>query len=710
MPEPIHLAVEQAQLATRSVATIHSINRCEKSISKRGSLKKWSSFFVHRSAILLPQTTETHLNNPSDSTDTPTRLWQLIALLVLVPILFWLIKETSIRPHAGRRAAWNDYTWCEDAPYLLRQTEQGVLFGEFQVRVDAINLDTGKTLWSTTLKDPSIRFLKVSENGRWIFVKSKDGFSIREFAPPHNMVREINLKTESRYWPSVHWVDDDTRLLYVTKTGYRIYDLTTDQDHALPESVEPYPFIGCWESDQFYTTVTDTGVAAAKQNVYYRDGLQLSVVPELQQPNGNRVFVFRDSTRMLLSESDSMIDTVTRKRIPLERPRGKGYFIARYSEDLSFVHEDANDRIVAMTIMDSETGKQVRRVDFRNPASGSSIYRNGKFIVIDSRYENVSAIDLDGESLLISESPFRRWLRRSLLAFTATLAWWFFWVLRFRRRCRSIKPFIDIALLHGIVFVASITRLFSGSRLGSMSQTETLFVVGATCSSIVLSAFWLVMGTSRWQRRVTQSIVATAICLWMYGSLFNFYVMWTIGTMLAGFATTCFAGFFLTRLIGQRFCHESDPTRVISSSNPSHNQIEIKQALVWVLACALVFAVAFADGVPTVNSQFLYYVVQGIVCAIVGVMGFFTLLRVQGLLVAILIAVLACTVVTSGLWYGVHRVFPNANGMLIRSGGSPAFFLIAQNVLLIASALTIRLNQYRLARQEAFPSTASFTK
>ena len=146
-------------------------------------------------------------------------------------------------------------------------------------------------------------------------------------------------------------------------------------------------------------------MAAAKQNVYYRDGLQLSVVPELQQPNENRVFVFRDSTRMLLSESDSMIDTVTRKRIPLERPRGKGYFIARYSEDLSFVHEDANDRIVAMTIMDSETGKQVRRVDFRNPASGSSIYRNGKFIVIDSRYENVSAIDLDGCLLYTSPSP-----------------------------------------------------------------------------------------------------------------------------------------------------------------------------------------------------------------------------------------------------------------------------------------------------------------
>lgn len=628
--------------------------------------------------------------------ESVSRLFVATMLVLAVPIIGWTVHVVGHRYDINSGADMVEWKINRDNSIVLRSTQVGRFFGKIRVQLDAFDLKEHTHLWTWHLDKNAEDGLAVSDDGTMIAIASTEECWIHEFDPPHNRILKITSPKVAVSRTEFRWIENDTKVLFgVRPNGFLVKDLDDGRVESVSGGEEPYPFIGYWISDDWYLTVHEK--FGVPQKVYRRDGTDLVAVPELIPNSENRGWVFHGGTRMHFYEAKYMTNLETNERIALQPPDSKGYYQARFSDELVYYHDDGTGYTKGASLIDPNTGAVSKSIAFDDSYVGDIwfCYKHGQFFGMT--YEGrLFAIDQAGKKTWDWPSPKRALARSASAAIAFVLLWWVIWVWRMRRSVRSWQPAIAIAILHGVVLSISTLRLFSGSYHRAPEQLESAFFLAATTSTIALFSFWFVFGTVDWRRRCTQGVGLITATAALYLVLWSGQDKWAMAGTLPSFAITTLVFCALLFRLRVRLTHQSDKESVRPWKDRT---VGIKQAIIWIMAFAILFGVARLAPKPQASSQLVMVAIaQGIAAALVALVCVCSMLWIRGRVIGVLVTALFLITVCGGLnqAYGAPPVWNG--GQLIHIGGSFLFVFAVQTVLLSLSVWSLKKNGYRLAR------------
>lgn len=625
-------------------------------------------------------------------------------LLLLLPIAGSMVYVTAHRYGVYPSSSSNNAEWVlsDDTTRFVRELTVGFPFSKVSRQFDAYDMSTGEHLWTWVPEHTDNRILSISDDGSKMCVRTGGLFFVHEFDPPHRRLREVPLQWNINLPSDVFWIDDDTKWIYRTDGGYQLMvDLETGEEQQIAGATETYDFIGYWPDDDWYLTVPNTAGPAVPQKVYHRSGSSVFPRALLNIPEESRGFVFRNGTRLHFWGKSTMVDLESGETIELQLPvrpgDADGGCLARFTDELAYYHFDDQFRVTGATLMDSTDGKPGRYVPFKVISDSQTfhVFREDRFYQLQQNGE-VAFADLNGGRHVIATSPPATWLRWTIITITSTVLWWIIWTCGMRQTDRSYQAVIDIALLYGLVFLASTIRLFTGSYDWTPNQPESALFFAATTSVIALLLLWFVFGSNNWRRRCTQAILVIALIFWVYLLLWKREGGWSMGILLPTFSVTSLLTLLLLIASGYRLTHT-----IGCPVKPAWvgRTVGIKQLVIWTLSFAVLFGVLRSAEMIIVSRQdFLAHLAEGVAAGILAMICVFAILTLRSKILGLAVSVIAFVCLTAGINQFLGTPPTWSGGSLFHPGGSFAVLFSLQTILLIASLLAVRANGYRLSR------------
>ena len=417
----------------------------------------------------------------------------------------------------------------------------------------------------------------------------------------------------------VHWIDNDTKLIYPDPDGsLKIRDLESGETTPLRWK-RPVGGFTYWDSERNLVWCdTNTGGFTSYQMI----GDELRKVGTCK--NLPYRSFFADGTRVLIASVDlascDVVDVASGEVLrTLHSPRRSAATWRIAHDHAICLYGDgqlgANGQfsIAGAAVFDPHSGKLLHDVDFDAVVTGITFDRERLRFIATRADLQVEAYDLAGSRTVIVPSPFRWWWPARTLFIALASAWWLAWLWLLRSKRRSMKAFVDIAILHAIVFSCMCLRtqayVHGPSWNGAVISWETVGFFASTISMVLWFLVWTVLGPQRWALRVAAFVLAASFVsigmMNMWSAASNY-----AGDIVVGLLSSVgalFAMLWLAHAIGIRLRHVSDPDEALPG--PVKRQVFVRDLFLWLLAFGLFFAVIKAKEFPLPDPTFAWTLV-----------------------------------------------------------------------------------------------------
>ena len=269
----------------------------------------------------------------------------------------------------------------------------------------------------------------------------------------------------------------------------------------------------------------------------------------------------------------------------------------------------------------------VRSIDGTSPTKWDVVKKQAPAIPLPQRNALLIATEdggffvreASGKLTLICRSLTWWWWPARWTAWTLGLIWWLTWSLKQRKERRSLQPFIDIAILHAVIFISTGARLWayaSGPHWnGNLNVWESVAFIGTGLSIVSWFLFWVVFGSQKTSLRFgamvfgVAVVVATILLMWGAAaqSRRGSYGLAIAQTLIGCFTevATIIALLAVVKFAGLRLNHKVDLTQ---PPVESRRQLSIRDLFIWMVAFGVLFTVLRQTTIDIPTASNLFYI------------------------------------------------------------------------------------------------------